>query len=144
LSHLVRRRDDPHRVAARITGVKNGDHVAHIGGADASAWPRWRPKREAAGPGVIEGRQRMPIYEYQCRSCEHRFERLVRPSSRPAADVLACPSCRSEDLQRLTSLFAVSSDGTRQAHLNQARKLGEKQSLEKQHADVDDMTHHDH
>ena len=46
----------------------------------------------------------MPIYEFQCRECESRFETLVRSS-----DVAACPECASEDLKKLTSAHAVGS-----------------------------------
>jgi putative FmdB family regulatory protein len=44
----------------------------------------------------------MPLYEYICRSCEHRFEALVQ---RGAA--VACPRCRSARLERQLSTFAV-------------------------------------
>lgn len=90
----------------------------------------------------------MPIYEYECRSCEHRFEWFVRPSSTSEARVLACPACESADVTRLLSMFAVSSDGTRQTNLNQARKDNQKQATEKKHADHEYMMHsireHDH
>jgi putative FmdB family regulatory protein len=58
----------------------------------------------------------MPIYEYACRACAHKFERLVRPGDAPA-----CPSCKSLDLERLLSLSAISSDNTRQLSFNKAR-----------------------
>ena len=32
----------------------------------------------------------MPLYEYQCRSCEHRFERIQKFSDPLATE---CPSC---------------------------------------------------
>jgi putative FmdB family regulatory protein len=32
----------------------------------------------------------MPLYEYQCESCEHRFERIQKFSDPPAD---TCPSC---------------------------------------------------
>jgi putative FmdB family regulatory protein len=44
----------------------------------------------------------MPVYEYQCTSCEHRFEELVFNGS----TLVACPSCTSTDLQKLLSSFA--------------------------------------
>jgi putative FmdB family regulatory protein len=47
----------------------------------------------------------MPLYEYQCRSCGHRFEGLVRGS-----DVPSCPACQGRDLERLLSAFAMSSE----------------------------------
>lgn len=44
----------------------------------------------------------MPIYEYRCASCDHRFEKLVRGDARPT-----CPRCSGAALQRLVSGFAV-------------------------------------
>jgi putative FmdB family regulatory protein len=59
----------------------------------------------------------MPIYEYQCRSCDEVFERLVR-----SGDVVACPSCHGQDLERLLSSFAVNSDERSHATLQAARR----------------------
>ena len=47
----------------------------------------------------------MPLYEYECQSCHHHFELLVREHT-----VLACPSCQSDDLQKQLSVFAVGAD----------------------------------
>jgi len=47
----------------------------------------------------------MPIYEYSCRDCGTRFEKLVRASDDHAA--LACPSCGEKRLQRELSVFAA-------------------------------------
>ena len=44
----------------------------------------------------------MPIFEYRCTSCDHRFEALVRSSERPR-----CPSCESTTLEKQLSVFAV-------------------------------------
>ncbi len=44
----------------------------------------------------------MPLYEFQCKGCGHEFEDLVLGSARPA-----CPSCNSQQLERLLSVFAV-------------------------------------
>ena len=49
----------------------------------------------------------MPIYEFACRSCEHRFEELVKVNGSPPA--LACPECGSSETARLMSAFAVRS-----------------------------------
>ncbi|HEY3123468.1 MAG TPA: zinc ribbon domain-containing protein [Thermoanaerobaculia bacterium] len=46
----------------------------------------------------------MPIYEYRCRDCESRFERFVSGKTR-----IACPDCESRHVDRLLSVFAVSS-----------------------------------
>ncbi|HWO70761.1 MAG TPA: zinc ribbon domain-containing protein [Actinomycetota bacterium] len=45
----------------------------------------------------------MPIYEFACDGCGHRFEELL---ARTAADP-ACPSCGSASVTRLISLFAT-------------------------------------
>ena len=47
----------------------------------------------------------MPIYDFRCRQCGHQFEGLSRPQD-PA---VTCPSCKSEDLEKLLSGFAVNS-----------------------------------
>jgi putative FmdB family regulatory protein len=44
----------------------------------------------------------MPLYEYECRRCQHHFELLVREQT-----PLECPSCKSDDLQKQLSVFAV-------------------------------------
>lgn len=45
----------------------------------------------------------MPLFEYQCRSCEHQFELLVRESTK-----LECPKCTGTELDKMLSVFAVS------------------------------------
>lgn len=45
----------------------------------------------------------MPVFEYKCKQCGSRFEKLVRSSD----ERLACPSCDSEDLTKLFSTFAA-------------------------------------
>jgi putative FmdB family regulatory protein len=84
----------------------------------------------------------MPIYEYECRGCGHRFEHLLRPSSSAAADSPECPSCHSQDLEKLLSSFAVSSAGTKQLHLQDGRTRGQKERLAKKHAEIEAIEHH--
>jgi len=51
----------------------------------------------------------MPIYEYHCKSCEAKFEKL-RPMS--AADqAIKCPNCNSPKTARTLSVFAVAAEG---------------------------------
>jgi putative FmdB family regulatory protein len=87
----------------------------------------------------------MPIHDYQCRSCGSTFESFVRlpNASSDREETLACPSCHGTDLERLVSGFAVNSDGTRQMHLNQARKRAQKEHRDKKHAEMEAMMHHD-
>jgi putative FmdB family regulatory protein len=61
----------------------------------------------------------MPIYEYECRTCHQQFEVLVLPQNTAPP---ACPSCQSQELERLLSGFAVSSESTRASNLAGARK----------------------
>ena len=58
----------------------------------------------------------MPVFEYKCRQCGHRFEYLLRHSSPPAE----CPECHQRDLDQLLSLCSVSSETSRQANLSAA------------------------
>ncbi|MFV1959217.1 MAG: zinc ribbon domain-containing protein, partial [Planctomycetota bacterium] len=44
----------------------------------------------------------MPIFEYRCETCGHRFELLVFGSEKPA-----CPKCSSMKLEKQLSGFAV-------------------------------------
>jgi putative FmdB family regulatory protein len=87
----------------------------------------------------------MPIYEYKCVACGHQFERLVRPLRvLPTAppDEAACPSCHGQDLERVRSLFAVSSESTRQQHRSQGRRLAQKDLREQKHAEMEAVVHH--
>ncbi|HZI75147.1 MAG TPA: FmdB family zinc ribbon protein, partial [Gemmatimonadales bacterium] len=51
----------------------------------------------------------MPIYDYRCATCSHRFEQLVRGSQ-----AVTCPQCSGRNLERLISLPARPSSGGRQ------------------------------
>jgi len=42
----------------------------------------------------------MPIYEYECKACGHRMEKLQKISADPLKD---CPACQSDGLERLVS-----------------------------------------
>ena len=52
----------------------------------------------------------MPLYEYSCNKCGKQFEKLVSMSNRDKPQ--KCPSCDSEDTQKLMSTFATKSDGS--------------------------------
>ncbi|WP_018916108.1 FmdB family zinc ribbon protein [Vreelandella zhanjiangensis] len=42
----------------------------------------------------------MPIYEYECKACGHRMEKLQKISADPLKE---CPACNRNDLERLVS-----------------------------------------
>ena len=42
----------------------------------------------------------MPIYEYQCKACGHRLEKLQKIS---AAHLTDCPACEAPELTRMVS-----------------------------------------
>jgi putative FmdB family regulatory protein len=48
----------------------------------------------------------MPLYEYACTDCHHRFETLVRGDRTPA-----CPSCHGTALEKQLSVFAAHAGG---------------------------------
>jgi len=45
----------------------------------------------------------MPIFEYECKACEHEFEALIFGNEK-----VACPKCHSKNLAPKLSVFAVS------------------------------------
>lgn len=51
----------------------------------------------------------MPIYEYACKACSAKFEKLVR--SMTHEEPAECPSCGSKQTARELSVFAVAGDG---------------------------------
>jgi putative FmdB family regulatory protein len=51
----------------------------------------------------------MPLYEYQCDSCGHRFER-IRKFSDPPLDV--CPECGKSPVTKLVSSPAIQFKGS--------------------------------
>lgn len=52
----------------------------------------------------------MPIYEYQCSECEHRFDRLQKMADAP---LVTCPKCNEDSLRKLVSApsFRLSGSG---------------------------------
>lgn len=49
----------------------------------------------------------MPIFEYECGQCAHKFEELVRGDKSPS-----CPACGSKDTKKLVSVCARHKGGS--------------------------------
>ncbi|MCL5743331.1 MAG: zinc ribbon domain-containing protein [Acidobacteria bacterium] len=61
----------------------------------------------------------MPIYEYKCKDCGTKFEKLIRRTEEVAG--LGCPSCGEKHLTQEFSIFA--------AHANSAPQGCEQQPM---------------
>ena len=57
----------------------------------------------------------MPIYEFECDSCDQPFEELVFGS---AIENVTCPECGGEDVHKLMSTFASKIAGGGAASFN--------------------------
>ena len=51
----------------------------------------------------------MPIYEYKCEACGHRFERIQKFSDPP---IEVCPNCGKPDVRKLLSSPAIQFKGS--------------------------------
>jgi putative FmdB family regulatory protein len=71
----------------------------------------------------------VPIYEFVCESCGHRFEELVGSHVGRKADDVACPECGSAKVERqLSSSYAPAH---RQLTPNQKRRLEAKRGTDR-------------
>jgi putative FmdB family regulatory protein len=70
----------------------------------------------------------VPIYEFACRSCGHRFEELVGAHVGVEAGEVACPECGSADAERLQSTYAPLQ---RQLTPSQRRRLEDKRGIDR-------------
>lgn len=52
---------------------------------------------------------KMPLYDYQCRSCQHLFEQLARGPDDVEAGV--CPKCSKTGAERKISGFKIGGQG---------------------------------
>jgi putative FmdB family regulatory protein len=82
----------------------------------------------------------MPLYEYQCRACAHEFEVLIRPGDNPPK----CTSCGSEDLEKLLSHLAVSTEHTRSSNFTKARAKAKQANRDKEIAQFEYEEKHRH
>lgn len=49
----------------------------------------------------------MPIYEYVCQHCDHRFDRLWPTAAAAEGQQLVCPGCEGTDTRRAVSQVTV-------------------------------------
>jgi putative FmdB family regulatory protein len=72
----------------------------------------------------------MPIYDFKCRKCGHRFDQLVKVDG--TAD---CPACGAKKAERIATFTArVSTVRTRTRAMTEARGVASAQKKEKDHA----------
>jgi putative FmdB family regulatory protein len=62
----------------------------------------------------------MPLYEYQCKKCKHRFEKIQKFSDR---EIKKCPECGGP-VEKLISASAVQFKGTGWYVTDYAKKSG--------------------
>ena len=79
----------------------------------------------------------MPIYEYQCRTCQHEFEAIVRVGA-----TVPCPSCQSDDVERVLSMFAVNTADRAASALAGARKRYQSQTRDQRVHEREDVIEH--
>jgi putative FmdB family regulatory protein len=63
----------------------------------------------------------MPLYEYQCKNCAHRFERIVKFSDPP---LKTCPQCGKDTIDQMISAPAIQFKGSGWYETDYARKSG--------------------
>ncbi len=51
----------------------------------------------------------MPIYEYKCSNCDHKFEILHRSITK--VEDVNCPKCKSAEIKKMLSTFSASFNG---------------------------------
>jgi putative FmdB family regulatory protein len=67
----------------------------------------------------------MPLYEYECEACAHRFERIQKFSDPPAD---TCPTCGKGPVRKLLSSPAIQFKGSGWYVTDYARKGGSDKS----------------
>ena len=71
----------------------------------------------------------VPIYEFECRSCGHRFEELVGSHVGVETDDVRCPECGKAHIERLvTTSYAPI---PRQMTPGQKRRLEDKRGIDR-------------
>jgi len=52
----------------------------------------------------------MPMYDYSCESCGHKFEELVMSHSTPDSEIV-CPNCKKQKSKRMLCAPVVNTKG---------------------------------
>jgi putative FmdB family regulatory protein len=71
----------------------------------------------------------VPIYEFDCQSCGHRFEELVGSHVGVDASEVVCPECGSDQVERLLSTSYAPIH--RQMTANERRRLEDKRGIDR-------------
>lgn len=80
----------------------------------------------------------MPIYDFICPACGHRFEKLVKLNETPA-----CPSCQAGATERQLSLSAgISTGKTRGKAASNARRIASARKTEQDQAHAEYLRKH--
>jgi putative FmdB family regulatory protein len=66
----------------------------------------------------------MPIFEYACKNCDHRFEAIVLGRRKPR-----CPACSSGELERQVEQFVHGRPGKQQRGVNTADGIAHLRAL---------------
>ena len=79
----------------------------------------------------------MPIYEYQCGSCEHKLEVIQKISDSP---LKLCPACNSPSLKKLisASAFKLKGSGWYETDFKNSQKSPEKNQKSENKIDKSD------
>jgi len=80
----------------------------------------------------------MPIFEYRCSACGDEFEHLMLDSS----PVPGCPSCGSEDIEKMMSISSVSSEQTQRRASRDIRARNRSLRKDHDHEEVKRMESH--
>lgn len=83
-------------------------------------------------PLLLTGRIRLPLYEYRCTKCGHRFERLQQFSDPPPKK---CPECGGK-VEQMVSAPAVQFKGSGWYVTDYARKSGAPAGCDAKSSDV--------
>ena len=113
------------RLGPRQLGHGPSGSIEPVPGRPASSIPRnLRLERRPRESGARTTINPVPIYEFSCQSCGHRFEELVGSHVGLETADVACPECGSHEIEREVSTSYAPLH--RQMTPNQRRRLEER------------------